>query len=164
MIKKTTDSGKFCADEFCRNTQPERQLVWRSRKKFAPQLQKTGKSRITKTLYVVFFGRICTFLFVFPPPPILMVSIRMQQGCINGHHHGTAQSLNQNDIVHRPWIQKQPKIGQQKQFKNLHKKQSDILKFCIWSEKFLTCILNLKGSNRSSNSWTPQQGNSWLAT
>ena len=23
-----------------------------------------------------------------------------QQGCINGHHHGTAQSLNQSDIVH----------------------------------------------------------------
>ena len=56
--------------------------------------------------------------YVFSPPSILMVSIRMQQGCINGHHHGTAQSLNQNDIVHRPWIQKQPKIGQQKQFKN----------------------------------------------
>ena len=48
----------------------------------------------------------------------------MQEGCINGHHHGTAQSLNQSDIVHgsrdMKTVKNRPaaKIGNNKVFKN----------------------------------------------
>ena len=75
-----------------------RQLLCKSKNNFAAQQGKEWKQEeYSESRYLIFLL----------PPPILMVSIRMQQGCINGHHHGTTQSLNQSDIVHRAWIQKQ---------------------------------------------------------